>query len=176
MATTRAEADALFSYALPYVRAAGVAADGQSRADDAEVARLVWQRFRGTGDIVYGDALAATKRAVRAREGGAALTTDPNNPGAWLAKAYAEKPVIDRRRGRYEYRVVVRAEGQGARFETMLVVYSRDRLSGADVMSRAQRTFQQSTAAQPQYRTRVASVGQEPTFNFWIVSATRDTG
>lgn len=166
----------MFVFALQRVRAAGVDEDGRSNANLAEITRLTWERFRDTGGIVHADALNATKRAISAREGGWALTENPNTPGALRAKEYAPGPHIDRRRGEYEWRVVVRGTGAGNAFETMVIVRSRTRLAGAEIIDEATQMFTQGYGLERQatYRNQVNRLGESPEVSAWIIAASRN--
>lgn len=113
---------------------------------------------------------------------GARLENDPTNPNAVMPGAFAYNPAIDRRRGDYEYRVVVRGQGNGSDFETVVVVHARSRLSGEEVLRRAFRSFQRnenfyhSRDTSRDYRRRIGQLGQNPTMDGWILSAARNPG
>jgi hypothetical protein len=115
-------------------------------------------------------------RAMRARTAGDALTNDPDNPSAVLARGHAYNPGINRRNGDYLYRTVVRGEGPDGDFEMIVDVYARDRLTGREIMDRAARAFRRGEGAYRNYPVQVAALGPAPEINVWILFASRNTG
>lgn len=142
---------------------------GGRGADVDAVAAQIWQRHRGTGDINYADARNAALRVIRAQNIGDALRGESEGVPGPLARAYPFDPTINRSRGNYRYRSVVRGEGAGQRFEMVVDVYSRNRLTEAEIIRRSERAFMRGEGAHNNYRNRVAELGPAPTIQTFVL-------
>lgn len=172
MAVTNAQAETIYNRAMELVRHHGVGADGTSLAPEGQIASRLYREYPGWADLTHADALNAVKRAVRGRETAWQMTNDPTNRGVALARDYTKAPWIDARRGRYEWRVVVRMSGGGNEWETIVYVRSNTRLSGDEVMDRAESDMLANRNLHRDYKKKVAELGEEPTrVGAWIISA-----
>lgn len=142
---------------------------GGRGADVDAIAQQVWQRHRGTGEITYSNARNAVLRVMRAQQVGDALRGESEGVRAPLARDYPNDPTINRSRGNYRYRSVVRGEGAGQRFEMIVDVYSRQRLSEAEIIRRSERSFMRGEGAHNEYRNRVSELGPAPTIQTFVL-------
>lgn len=131
---------------------------------------------RGRGSINGNDTFHAAQRAIAAIEAGITLTNTPGELHAVLNRDFPFNPGIDRRRGEYEYRVVVTGSGAGNEFETLVFVRSRDKLSGQQVIDLAEHSFQTNTGLHHNYAGRIGALGPLPTINSFVMAATRNPG
>lgn len=140
------------------------------------IANQIWQRFNGTGGIVYADARNTALRTLRAREGGATLTGNSAGHGNLLANDYANDPAINRSVGNYRYRTVVEGRGAWGRFDMIVDVYSRSRLEGDEIVRRASRAYELGAGAYNDYQTQVDSIRPLGPLNVTILFASRNLG
>lgn len=173
MAVDRAEAQTLFQYALARVRQGGTNAGGQARIDTNELYTQMWDRFNDLPNVRGSDVKAAVGRAVAARELALRMTQSDDGQLSPTAREYPNVPVMDRRRGDYQYQVVIEMRGQGVSDDFRVRFQSRLRLSAQEVMERAQDMWDEQTSLQNNYRNRVRALGTEPTPQFYIVAASR---
>lgn len=186
----------LFTRALSIIRGAGVTDDHppRSKADTARVARHVYDQMMHVPGMTHAEALNATRRARTAFELGMRMTTAPpqrvpgagaspaekegiaqgNRAGFPVAHEYGPVDIMDRRGGRYEYRVIVEAKGNGREVDTLIVIQSRNRLTAEQVEERALRTFISGEWNEFDYRKKVADLGDDYKVQTYIVSAARD--
>lgn len=171
MATTRAEADMLFTRALAMVRQTGTDASGRSRADATALAQELYNRQPGNGGFNRQDIKAAVNRAIKAREAGLKLTEQPNAAHAVLKRELPNKPVLNRSRGSYEFRVVVQLDNGIDKFDTLVVIQSRRLLTGAEIFARAGQAFWDGPAQEQRYRNAVSRHSSIASPDYFIVSA-----
>lgn len=176
MSATRSQANDLFTQALAMARAE--ASQGRDpRSQTNELATRLWGRIQGRAgaQFEYRDARNAVLRALRARDTARALTEDPTQAGAALARDYPLNPGIRANQPRYEYRTVVRGIGNGRQFETAVVVRSSTRLSADEVSERAARAFVRVGGSdnRTEYGTRVRDLGATPQIDTYIISASQ---
>ena len=176
MSVTRSQANDLYTRALAIARSE--ASRGRDpRTQTNEIARRLWDTTQGTNgpNYTYTDARNATLRALRARDTASALTSDPTNAGAALARDYPLNPGIRANQPRYEYRTVVRGRGGGREFETAVVVRSNTRLSADEVATRAARSFAAIGGADNggKYGEKVRDLGSAPQIDTFIIAASQ---
>ena len=119
----------------------------------------MYDRARTGTAVVYADAYRAAQLALNGRAIGRRLPTPAAGDRGPLAHDYPTDRSIDRRRGNYRYRTVVVGEGNGRRFETIVDVYSRARLTAAQVADRASDAFLSNDFPRHDYETRVGELG-----------------
>jgi len=175
MAVTDTSAQVLFSYALGRVRREGLDANGNARVNQKGLIRHMWERFGGVGEYAHSDMINAVKRAVGAREGAYTLEQRPDSRTALLDRHYAEKPVNNRRSGRYEYRVIVQVSGADGVWDWPVTIQTRDKRSANELDRLARREFQSPANLTTSYRNKIIASGPDPVLNTFIVSATKDT-
>lgn len=135
-----------------------------------------WENVDGVNGL---DRYWAAQRAIQAIQGARALDADPTNRHALLNRNIAENPGIDRRRGNFEYRVVIRGTGAGNEFESVIVIRSFDKMSGQEILDRAfqsaarNENWYNSRGERGDYKRRIEALGPTPTFDGWIMSASR---
>lgn len=170
----RSEQERLFTWALQSTRLQRLPAHGGA-VDELATIRDGWNNFRNAiPGIHHADVVNAVRRAVAAYELGREMTRHPGADRAPVAHQYPHKPVADiRRTGRYEYRAAVRGTGPTGRFETLVIVHSRERLSGEEVFEEARRVFWEEVGAEQRYRARIGALNRNIVPDVWIVSATR---
>ena len=176
MSVTRSQANDLYTRALAIARSE--ASRGRDpRTQTNAIARRLWDTTQGTNgpNYTYTDARNATLRALRARDTASALTSDPTNAGAALARDYPLNPGIRANQPRYEYRTVVRGRGGGREFETAVVVRSNSRLSADQVAERAAAAYVRIGGAENRgdYGERVRSLGSAPQIDTFIIGASQ---
>lgn len=161
MAATRAEQIRLFNWALARVRAAR---NPHAWTGQHDVGELTQQGYRALKDTVptmhQADMKNAVLRAIAANDLGREMTerarellTNPNARDNPLAREYPHRPVLDARRGRYEYRVVVRGTSGRRSIEEVVTIQSRTRLAGHEVIDQAREVFEETTANWDRTRT-----------------------
>lgn len=101
------------------------------------------------------------------------MTTDPER--SELTKNIPENYSIDRRRGRYEYQVIVRMEGAGQTVERKHIVYSDTRLTGEEAINRAEAAVVSGTNFQTDTRGRRQRLGIDPNVQSFIISVSQFT-
>lgn len=171
MAANRAQADLLFTYALNRVRGHRVTGGGTT-LDPRQLADTMAARRAPGSTVTRTDINAAIRRAIRANDLGARMTANPLNDDAPIRREYPNKPVLDRRRGDYEYRVVVRAQFGADVAENLIVFQSRSRLSGEQVFARAGQVWAALAPLQQSLRAGSAPIPATVAPNYFIVSAT----
>lgn len=176
MPVTRAEAERLFNRAWHLARNARLPDGRRYRDEPGELASRIYRDLPAESRIEFNNTLAAARRAINAIEAGQALENDPTNRQAVLNRNYPLNPGIDRRRGEFEYRVIVVGTGSGSNFETLVFVRSRTKLSGEEIIYHAERDFQSNQNLHRNYAGRIGSLGATPTLQSYIMSATRNPG
>lgn len=182
MPVTRAEAQELFDQAWHLARSGRDDSGNPLRADPRALAARILREFRQhhpTGTAANGrDALSAAQRAINSLAAGQALENDPLNRSAVSNRRMPYNPGIDRRRGDFEYRVVVRGSGNGTDFETVIVVRARGRLTGQEILDRAFASFRRNSDVYHNwnYRRRIDELGATPTLDGHIISAASNPG
>lgn len=176
MAVTRTQWEALFNHAWGLARGARTKEGTYYRDDPAALAQRVWESAPKDGDVTFQTARGAAVQAIKAIEAARALDTNRADRGAALAGDYGLNRGIDRRRGNYEYRVIVRGSGKGNQFETIVFVRSDGRLSGADIIEQAERQFVRNEGLHRNYGKRIKDLGAAPKVDSFIMSASRNPG
>lgn len=99
------------------------------------------------------------------------LQANPMNRHAALAGDYGINRGIDRRHGRYEYRVIVFGTGGGNAFDTLVVVRSGRKLSGQEIIDEAERRFAANEDLHRNYARDIRGLGPTPRTRSEIMSA-----
>lgn len=177
MAVNNLEAEMAFTHAWGLVRNLGMhPGTNVSQADPNAVASAVWRRLQNTPGAVYADARTAALRAIRARELASAIQANPQITRGLTADQYPNAPWINRRNAEYQYRVAVRLSSGTAHTEIMVHVRARSRLTGDEIMARAERSARRGEGAYADYQTEIRRVGTNPTVQLFILSAERNPG
>jgi hypothetical protein len=163
--------------ALSSVRNRGIGTAGPTRdkslADVSEIAEAMHARQREDSKVTRREIADMVRRAKTAFERGWLMTTDPERRE--LTKNIPENYSIDRRRGRYEYVVIVRMEGAGEVVERKHVIYSSERLSGEEAIERAEAAVVSSTNFQETTDKKRKRLGIDPMVQSFIVSVSQNT-
>lgn len=170
----RAEQERLFTWALQTTRLQRTPSHGGA-VDEIGTIQRGFREFSGRIEgLHHSDVVNAVKRAVSAYEIGRQMTAHPEREHAPRAHDLPNKPVADiRRTGRFEYRAVVQGRGPTGRFETLVIVHSREFLSGEEVFEEARRIFWEEVGQEQRYRARIGALNRNIVPDVWIVSATR---
>lgn len=147
MPLTRAQEIRLFNTALARVRAARSSPNWTGAHEVGNLTRDVFRALQDeTPGLIQSHAQTAVRRAIAANALGREMTANAGANDNPVAHDYPHRPVLDARRGRYEYRVVVRGTSGRRSVEEVRVIQSRERMSGQEVIEQARQEFEAENA------------------------------
>ena len=179
MPVTRTQAEQIFNdawYQFRY-RNSGPGSHLANGPDD--IARTLWATLPHGAGYTYLEVRNIARSAINSFRDAQRLEADPLNRHALLAADMADNPGIDRRRGQYEYRVVVRGSDiadPNTAFETLVFVRSRTKMSGQEIIEEATQAFVANSGLHRNYAGRIGALGPTPQIDAHIISASRNPG
>lgn len=135
----------------------------------------MWNQHRNNiPGLTWQDVHRVAVSAAVSRRNAAAIRAAPGSRHAVNARDYAINRGIDRRRGEFEYRVlVVIGTGPGA-VESLQIIYTRSKLSADALHARALRMFRADPHTQTHYGRALRALGAGPPESTFVIGASRN--
>lgn len=135
----------------------------------------MWDQHRGNiRGLTWQDVHNVVRSAIKSRSQAEAIRLDPGNRHAVNARDYAINRGIDRRRGEFEYRVIVVVGTGPDAVESLRVIYTNQKMSANALAERAIREFRRDPDTTTHYGKKLRNLGSGVVPQAFVIGASRN--